>query len=99
MKNHLAAHVSYIGTQYKTFGAGKVSCLKFRRKLSLFNYQIWDMSIKLRMLELFCICVWLEANMAGDENVNLHNANSRASSNNTYLIGLLSTLNKIMELR
>ena len=40
------------------------------------------MSIKLRTLELFCIRAWLKANVAGDENVKLHSANSQASSNN-----------------
>jgi hypothetical protein len=58
------------------------------KKIILINYQIWDMSTALRMLELSCIRAWLEAKVAGEENVKLHNANSQASSNNAYLIGL-----------
>jgi len=57
------------------------------------------MNITLRMLELFCIRAWLETNVAGDENVKLHNDNSQASSNNTYLIGLPLMLYIITTLR
>jgi len=74
--------------RFKTLGTGRAGCLKLTRKLSLFKYQIWDMSTALRMLELSCIRAWLEAKVRGDEDVKLHNANSQASSNNAYLIGL-----------
>jgi hypothetical protein len=53
------------------------------------------MSITLRMLELFCTSAWLEANVAGDDNVKPHNANSQASLNNAYLMGLPLMLYKI----